>query len=107
MMVSARLRHKLDAVRGSKLNPRSLPYPKASLAIPGSIRSLSQSIIDDSPQTTTSSVIVRIGRKLAHIPSRTRGIRFGPARLLDLFGAPRSALRAKGARLSISGKGGI
>jgi hypothetical protein len=106
VMVSARLRNKLDAVFGSKQNPKSLPYPKASPAFPGSIRSLSQSITDDSPQTTSASAIILMGHKLAHNANGNRGIQFGLARhaVSDLSGASRTGLRAKRAHLSVSAK---
>jgi hypothetical protein len=106
VMVSARLRNKMDAVFGSKQNPRSLPYPKASLAIPGSNRSLSQSITDDSPQTTSASVINLIGHGLAHDVNKNRWIRFGLAKraLGDLSGESRTGLRAERAYLSGSAK---
>ena len=106
MMVSARLRKKMDAVLGGKQNPKSLPYPKASLAIPGSNRSLSQSITDDAPRITSTSVIILASHRLAHNTNKNRWIRFGLAKRAsgDLSDESRTDLRAERAHLSVSAK---
>lgn len=105
MMFSARLRPSLDTVLGSKQNPRSLPYPKASLEMPGSIRSLSQTITYDSPQARESSPIVRFGHK-NQTGSRNDGIvRLVSADPTGLYTGPRSVPQPHQSDSSGAGKG--
>ena len=105
MMFSERLRSNLDTLLGSKRNPKSLPYPKASLETPGSIRSLSQTITYDSPWTTKCSLIVRLGHERLPRSDKSGVVRFVPAVPPDLYTGPRFVQQAKSPESSGPGKG--
>ena len=105
MMFSERLRPNLDTLLGSKRNPKSLPYPKASLETPGSIRSLSQTIASDSPHTTECSLIVRLGHDHLKRSDKSGVVRFVSAVPPDLYTGPRFVQQAKSPESSGPGKG--
>lgn len=104
MMALARLRPKLDAVLGSKRNPRSLPYPKASLASPGSTRSLAKPITAQSPQTTVTNLARFFQSHPAGRATRKRANDLDRMGHPGLFGTPRPMFVVYDNRLPEPGK---